>query len=469
MEPDATQRLQQRIEANPGDVDARTSLAVAMFKAGDEAGAAREMLNCARVLLHGGDVEEALRCCRDSIAVAPEDPDARMLLAELLAREPSLHEELRIAKPRVMSASAPLNDDSLTGEQVPWPALPDEETVKQELEPPRPSEPAVTSRNSSSFASVAAESLDDDADAMELESLDDAPAAAGGEALPAAGRLSANDVPRNALFDLLDGGTVERFLSRAQVVTYSNGEPLLHAGQAVDRVMLVLSGIATYQRLAEGSEPTRLEAGDWIASFEFAAELEVPVTVFAEGSTKVLELSRDAAAKLRLADRSFDSAMSRRLESIVVDDVLRNSPLFHSLSSEQREDLRERFFTLDVQSGEVILKKQGINRRLFVVLSGQLVVESRGIDRQFHRMPLRAGDFFGFVSTVLGRAMQVSVHATDDARLVVLPEQEVYRMVAANKGVARAARREAVERGDAPISVHRVSGMLGLEVRRPAL
>lgn len=256
-----------------------------------------------------------------------------------------------------------------------------------------------------------------------------------------------------------------RFFDNLELVEYVDGHPVFRDAQPIDRLVVVYEG--RLRAAADGQTPTVFQAGALVADLEFFARTDAGLPVRADGNVKLLELPRARAEALVRNDAGLHDAFEEHLRNRLIDDLLRRSPLFASLAPEQRHDVAARFFPLVVQPGEVVLKRGDISRRLFAVLTGALVVDSRGAERSFGRMPLESGDFFGFVSTILGRAVQVAVLATQPSTLLVLPEQEVYRLIASNKGIARAARREAVERGDVPISVHRVGGVGGLEVRRP--
>lgn len=95
----AVRVLHKRIEADPGDLDARKELARHRYRAGDRAGAVTEVLNVARILMHDSLHAEAIRACREALAVLPEHTESRALLAQLYARMPELQTGPRVAVP----------------------------------------------------------------------------------------------------------------------------------------------------------------------------------------------------------------------------------------------------------------------------------------------------------------------------------------------------------------------------------
>lgn len=273
--------------------------------------------------------------------------------------------------------------------------------------------------------------------------------------------LTLADVPANPLFERLPRGARGTVFEACDVVRYAPGAEMVREDASVDRLIVICEGTV----LAGPDEV--LEAGRLLGEYEFLAGMPARGRAVAGSTVTTLELSRQQADTFRSSDPQINDAFVASLRDRVLHDLMSRAPLFASLSVEQRRDLSARFFSLAVGPGETVMQTGDINRRLFVLQSGELVLDGRGGAGGLGRVTLQAGDFFGYVSTVLGRPVQVGVVSSSSAVLLVLPEQEVYRLVAGNKGVARAARREVVERGELPVSIEAVSGLGGLRSRRP--
>ena len=276
-------------------------------------------------------------------------------------------------------------------------------------------------------------------------------------------------LPLLALFRDLPQESRDLLVERAELVEYRDNGRLVEVGEPVDRLMLLIDGVIRVLNDSAAGDTTDVagfRTGELIGEFEFLTGAPSRVAIQTEGPANVIEIHRADLDRMRKEDATLDDTVERLLKERIVNDLIDRSPVFSSLTGEQRGELAERFFPLAVGQGEVLLRQGDINRRLFIVKTGELVVDGRGTGGA-GRLLLSSGDFFGFVSTVLGRPVQVAVVAAAPSSLLVLPEQEVYRLVASNKGVARAARREALERGDAPISVHTIGGLGGLAIRHP--
>ena len=285
---------------------------------------------------------------------------------------------------------------------------------------------------------------------------------------PAAAHFKVSDIPPNPLTDRLPKAARSELFHNMLYVEYDDQAAVVESGRPIDSLLLVQHGVVRVVNgplLGDATDLARMSDGNLIGPFEFLSRAPSRGSMQAEGKLGMLELTREATDDLRKNDAQIGDALRSVLRETLLADLMDRAPIFTSLTQDQRRDLAGRFFTVEVEPGEPILQEGEINRRLFVLQSGELVVDGRGAKGS--RMGLGPGDFFGFVSTLLGRPVQVAVVARTASALLVLPEQEVYRLVAGNKGVARSARREAVERGDQPISVHGIGGIGGIVVRRP--
>ena len=546
--------LRRALELQLGDVDARKQLARLHYQDGDVASAVRETLNAARILMHASQHAEALRCCREALVVAPENTEARLVLAQIHARIPALDDGPRVASPQLDSepvfdlspqhrispsgnvvavAPAPgdvradrhpnagarpghverdtpsgafevIEESSLPRPRVPTqppappvrqPApsremmltpivgelaigedvedVPDENATAWDAGPSFSFREPIDEQSSARMKqrTDAVPVLDDIRRSPANPFLDDPTSGTAGRRSlgPAEIHISVEDLPQHPILAPLSPASRTRLLESLELVEYAADACVLEAGVTPDRLLFVHSGLVYAEpdgQLGKRELP-ECTSGAAVGLFEFLSVAPVRASITAAAPTRCLELRVERSDVLVRNDPELAEAMARAHVDAMTSALLQRDPLFQSLSDEQRASLRSAFVPVDVQPGEVVLKRGAINRRLFVLLAGKMVIDSRGAERPFGRMPLMPGDFFGFVSTVLGRAVQVAVVATDQAKLLVLPEQEVYRLVAANKGVARAARREAVERGDVPISVHQLGGHGGFVVRRP--
>lgn len=567
-------RLLRRLEQDPGDVDARRSLARLYVDSGQRRKAADELARVARAHLERGEGDEAHRTARFALALDSENIELRLLLVQVHASFPEVS-DARAAEPIVEIVEIGLEDaeevvdleggelddvldveeiEVLEREEITRPPLPAAARTDGRGKPPAPeapsgdtaaefadrSEPSEGASERAAFdvhpadtaQSPAARSVstrgasDISSDFVELEELVDAvsalmegegtvpaspstvparpvdavtespdrlrptaervPVPRSSRGITAGGtqsgaqrlaqrRRSPNtsprptehrrvlgmarehadleDVPPNRLFSRLSLGSRTQFFAACELVEYDAGAVIVAAGDRVGRLLLVCVGVVDVAGTAA------VRAGFFLAGFEFRTQEVSRADAVARSRVVVLEMDRSVCETLA-ADGPIRDALDATMREQLVEQALETAPLFANLPPQRRAELAGKFFPVAVSAGERLVEKGAIHRRLLLLHEGTLVVDGRG-GRRDARRQVEPGDFFGYVSAVLGRPAQVTVVARGAATVMVLPEQELYRLVAAERSIARAARDEVVARGDETLSVERIAGLGG--------
>jgi CRP-like cAMP-binding protein len=112
-------------------------------------------------------------------------------------------------------------------------------------------------------------------------------------------------------------------------------------------------------------------------------------------------------------------------------DTIAGFALFADLSTPQREQLVHVFGEQWFADGEKVLRQGLSGSGLYVVLDGSAVIRIDGVDRA----TLRAGDYFGEISVLLGEAPTADIVAIGALRCLVLPSLQVEGFLKSNPGV----------------------------------
>jgi diguanylate cyclase (GGDEF)-like protein len=114
----------------------------------------------------------------------------------------------------------------------------------------------------------------------------------------------------------------------------------------------------------------------------------------------------------------------------VNDPVLKQSPLFSSMSDLEFNALTAFLERLRVKKGAAVFKEGDEGEDMFILLSGKLsayVSQSDGTQRwMFEIMP---GDFFGEMSIIANEPRSATLTAKDDTEIMVLQGIDFYRLV----------------------------------------
>src|SRR2546423_8236371 len=104
-----------------------------------------------------------------------------------------------------------------------------------------------------------------------------------------------------------------------------------------------------------------------------------------------------------------------------VVDILAGFALFADLSTPQLESLIETFGEETFNDGERVLRQGLTGSSFYVILDGSAFIRVDGVDRA----SLRAGDYFGEISCLLGVPPTADIVAPGPLRCLVLPAQEL--------------------------------------------
>ena len=104
-----------------------------------------------------------------------------------------------------------------------------------------------------------------------------------------------------------------------------------------------------------------------------------------------------------------------------VVDILAGFALFADLSTPQLESLVETFGEETYVEGDRVLRQGLTGSSFYVILDGSASIRVDGVDRA----SLRAGDYFGEISCLLGVPPTADIVARGTLRCLVLPAQEL--------------------------------------------
>ena len=112
-------------------------------------------------------------------------------------------------------------------------------------------------------------------------------------------------------------------------------------------------------------------------------------------------------------------------------DTIAGFALFADLSTPQREHVVDVFGEQWFADGEKVLRQGLSGVGLYIILDGSAAIRIDGVDRA----TLRAGDYFGEISCLLGEAPTADIVAIGPLRCLVLAVTQVESFLKANPTV----------------------------------
>lgn len=112
-------------------------------------------------------------------------------------------------------------------------------------------------------------------------------------------------------------------------------------------------------------------------------------------------------------------------------DTIAGFALFADLTTPQREHVVDVFGEQWFPDGEKVVRQGLSGSGLYIVLDGSAAIRIDGVDRA----TLRAGDFFGEISCLLGEAPTADIVAVGALRCLVLPSSQVEDFLKSNPAI----------------------------------
>ncbi len=182
--------------------------------------------------------------------------------------------------------------------------------------------------------------------------------------------------------------------------------------------------------LGRQTELARLHEGAVFGEMALLSAQPRSATVQAVGECDLLEVGRSSLATLADELPVIADALQAFTRDRLLGNLMATQPLFRPFNRAQQRDLLRRFTSHDVAPGTVVIAEGEEGRGLFVVLAGELEVTRRGGDgRPVPLAALRTGDVFGEMSLLRGAATTATVSAARHATVLFLAREYVARIV----------------------------------------
>ena len=112
------------------------------------------------------------------------------------------------------------------------------------------------------------------------------------------------------------------------------------------------------------------------------------------------------------------------------DKLLKKTPLFHSLTDEEMEQIIKKMIVKQFKKNETILYEEDTNEFMYVILLGKVkVVRTTEDGKEIIFAMHQSGDFFGEMSLIDGKTIPASVIATEDALIAILARKDFFSII----------------------------------------
>jgi CRP-like cAMP-binding protein len=216
--------------------------------------------------------------------------------------------------------------------------------------------------------------------------------------------------PHIPLFSELNEQELQSLLPHIQSKTFLKGSVICQEGEGGDSLFVISRGeVAIIKQTQQGKEVRirNLREGDFFGEFGFFTDQK-----------KLNEIIKISPHLSQVLQNFFKKR--------VLDLFLAFSPLFSSLTSEERNEILKRFRLHKVSENTLLFKGGDPPHSLYLIKSGEVEVFIQ--DRNKKKVSLgvlRSGNFFGEIGAVLGKPRMAFAKTTRPSELLELTKEDL--------------------------------------------
>jgi len=234
-----------------------------------------------------------------------------------------------------------------------------------------------------------------------------------------------SDLPEDAFAQLLGDLQLKRF-SRDGVI-------LREGDQGKSFFLLARGSVEVSKKVSEENLVlARLSDGSVFGEMALVSNEPRSATVRALSHVDLLEMSRADMEKEARQVESIGQALKKFTRSRMLSNLMALSHVFRALPHEERHAVLDRFISMAVKKGQVIIEEGRKGIGLFVVLRGEAEVKKREGDTLVPLALLREGDVFGEISLIKDIPTTATVIAAQDGEFLFLSRKEFENRVRRN-------------------------------------
>ncbi len=339
----------------------------------------------ARQALSRGEWKKALGCFRDHCAKKPEDLRTRLKVAELLERLGQKEEAAQMYR-KVAEGYA---SDGYILQAI---------SVNKMILRINPSSKDVSER----LAQLYSEKIR--------------------EAKPA------HSLPHIPLFSDLDKEELQLLLSHIQSKTYQKDSLICREGERGDSLFVISRGeVAIFKQTPGGKEirVQNLKDGNFFGEFGFFIDQKRHATVKAMTDCELLEISRNGLQEMIKSHPRLNEVLQNLFKERVLDNFLALSPLFSSLTFEERRGVMKRFRLRKVPEETILFKGGDPSTSLFMVRNGGVeIFTQNGHGKKVILALLQSGNIFGEIGLLFDRPRMANAKTTRPTKLLEITQED---------------------------------------------
>jgi len=234
--------------------------------------------------------------------------------------------------------------------------------------------------------------------------------------------------PHIPLFSELNEQELQSLLSHIQSKTFLKDSCICREGEGGDSLFVVSRGeVAITRQTPTGREVwvRNLKDGDFFGEFGFFIDQKRHATVKAMTECEILEISRNELNEMIRVHPRLDEVLQNLFKERILDNFLALSPLFSSLTSQERGEVIKRFHLRKIPEGTILFKGGDPPASLYMVKNGgvEIFTQNRHGKKVLLGL-LESGNFFGEIGPLFDKPRMASARTTRPTELLEMTQED---------------------------------------------
>ncbi|MCS6839606.1 MAG: cyclic nucleotide-binding domain-containing protein [Roseiflexus sp.] len=237
--------------------------------------------------------------------------------------------------------------------------------------------------------------------------------------------------------------TLARLAACATLRAFMPGTIIANELHPLSCLMLIVQGsvsLTLHDRAGQEVLIGILERGDCLGVVSLFGDRFRGATVRAETVCYLVQIPLTDVRAMLPSAPELERALRQIYQQRLVESTLGRVPLFSRLSPVERIHIARALRPIQYSRGAVMLQQGAIGDALYIIMSGQVVVEQNGQAIAY----LEEGDFFGEMSLLTRQPHNADVRALTPVKALALPAQDLEDLLASQPELAKQLR-EVVE------------------------
>jgi cAMP-dependent protein kinase regulator len=238
----------------------------------------------------------------------------------------------------------------------------------------------------------------------------------------------ARSFPHIPLFSDLEKEELESLLSHIQTKSYREDSLICREGEKGDSLFVISRGDVAVIKQTPGGKEIRvqnLKDGDIFGEFGYFVDQKRHATVKAVTDCELLEISGSGLLEMIKAHPRLKEVLQSLFRERVLDNFFAVSPLFSSLTTEERREVMKRFHLRTVPGETLLFKGGDPSTSFYMVRNGGVEIFTQNRQGKKKMLAyLESGNIFGEIGVLFDKPRMANAKTTRPTKLLEITQED---------------------------------------------